>query len=107
MRRRHAFRTPERGVVLPPLARRCFTTHADATYLPSPAALVNMATFRQAFQQHCEYVRTPRGVVLQPMASLGVDKWLVIFCDEINLPEQVHYIISTHACRISMRKCLL
>lgn len=46
-------------------------------------------TQRQAFQQHCEYVRTPRGIVLQPMASLGVGKWLVIFCDEINLPAQV------------------
>lgn len=44
---------------------------------------------RQAFQQHCEYVRTPRGMVLQPMASLGLDKWLVVFCDEINLPAQV------------------
>ncbi|CAM9106263.1 unnamed protein product [Ectocarpus fasciculatus] len=45
----------------------------------------------QAFQQHCEYVRTPRGVVLQPMASLGLGKWLVVFCDEINLPSQDKY----------------
>lgn len=43
----------------------------------------------QAFQQHCEYVRTPRGVMLQPMAALGVGKWLVVFCDEINLPAKV------------------
>ncbi|CAM9166136.1 unnamed protein product, partial [Hapterophycus canaliculatus] len=45
----------------------------------------------QTFQQHCEYVRTPRGVVLQPLASLGLDKWLVVFCDEINLPSQDKY----------------
>lgn len=50
----------------------------------------------QAFQQHCEYVRTPRGVVLQPMASLGLGKWLVIFCDEINLPSQVRFC--RHSC---------
>ncbi|CAM9128550.1 unnamed protein product [Discosporangium mesarthrocarpum] len=42
----------------------------------------------KAFKQHCEYVRTPRGLVLQPQASLGVGKWLVIFCDEVNLPEE-------------------
>lgn len=56
---------------------------------PSPPRLDIKTTFVQTFQQHCEYVRTPRGVVLQPLASLGLDKWLVVFCDEINLPSQV------------------
>jgi dynein heavy chain 1, cytosolic len=45
----------------------------------------------KTFAQYCEYVRTPRGTVLQPAQSLGVDKWLVVFCDEINLPENDRY----------------
>lgn len=45
----------------------------------------------KTFAQYCDYVRTPRGMVLQPAQSLGVDKWLVIFCDEINLPENDRY----------------
>lgn len=28
---------------------------------------------------------------MRPLASLGVDKWLVVFCDEINLPEEDQY----------------
>ncbi len=46
----------------------------------------------KTFAQYGEYVRTPRGLVLQPAASLGgEEKWLVIFCDEINLPETDKY----------------
>jgi len=45
----------------------------------------------KTFAQYCDYVRTPRGTVLQPAQSLGVDKWLVVFCDEINLPENDRY----------------
>lgn len=45
----------------------------------------------KTFAQYCDYIRTPRGTVLQPAQSLGVDKWLVIFCDEINLPENDRY----------------
>jgi len=45
----------------------------------------------KTFSQYCEYARTARGTVLQPAQSLGVDKWVVIFCDEINLPEQDVY----------------
>ena len=33
---------------------------------------------------YCEYVKTPKGVVLRPK---NINKWLIIFCDEINLPE--------------------
>eukprot|EP00040_Diaphanoeca_grandis_P036231 m.230237 g.230237 ORF g.230237 m.230237 type:complete len:4579 (-) comp33576_c0_seq1:2736-16472(-) len=40
------------------------------------------------FMQHCEYRRTPNGVVLAPMQ---VNKWLVIFCDEQNLPAPDKY----------------
>ncbi|KAI6221986.1 Dynein heavy chain, cytoplasmic [Aphelenchoides besseyi] len=37
----------------------------------------------KTFDHYCEYRRTPNGVVLAPV-QLG--RWLVIFCDEINLP---------------------
>ena len=37
---------------------------------------------------YCEYKRTPNGVVMAP-AQLG--KWLVLFCDEINLPDLDKY----------------
>ncbi|KKY18692.1 putative dynein heavy chain [Phaeomoniella chlamydospora] len=37
----------------------------------------------KTFEQYCEYKKTLNGVVLSP-TQLG--KWLVIFCDEINLP---------------------
>ena len=37
----------------------------------------------KTFEQYCEYRKTPNGVVLAP-AQIG--RWLVVFCDEINLP---------------------
>jgi dynein heavy chain 1 len=40
----------------------------------------------KTFAQYCETVRTPQGLVLQPSAAFGQHKWLVVFCDEINLP---------------------
>ena len=42
----------------------------------------------KTFDHYCEYKRTPNGVVLAPI-QLG--KWLVIFCDEINLPDEDKY----------------
>ncbi|CAM9277136.1 unnamed protein product, partial [Phaeothamnion confervicola] len=44
------------------------------------------ALLHKTFKQYCEYVRTSSGLFLQPAHSLGTDKWLVVFCDEINLP---------------------
>ena len=38
----------------------------------------------KTFDHYCEYRKTPSGVVLAP-TQLG--KWLVMFCDEINLPD--------------------
>jgi dynein heavy chain 1 len=35
------------------------------------------------FEHYCEYRRTPQGVVLAPCQ---LSRWLVVFCDEINLP---------------------
>lgn len=37
----------------------------------------------KTFDQYCEYRKTPNGPVLAPI-QLG--KWMVLFCDEINLP---------------------
>ena len=42
----------------------------------------------KTFDHYCEYKRTPNGVVMAP-AQLG--KWLVLFCDEINLPDLDKY----------------
>ncbi|XP_019859197.1 PREDICTED: cytoplasmic dynein 1 heavy chain 1-like [Amphimedon queenslandica] len=40
------------------------------------------------FDHYCEYKRAPNGVVMAP-SQLG--KWLVLFCDEINLPDLEKY----------------
>ncbi|KAJ1671118.1 dynein heavy chain, partial [Spiromyces aspiralis] len=42
----------------------------------------------KTFEQHCEYRKTPNGVTLSPV-MLG--RWLVVFCDEINLPSTDKY----------------
>ncbi|KAJ3135949.1 hypothetical protein HK100_002228 [Physocladia obscura] len=42
----------------------------------------------KTFEQHCEYRKTPNGVVLAPQV---VSRWLVLFCDEINLPAADKY----------------
>ncbi|KRZ77608.1 Dynein heavy chain, cytoplasmic [Trichinella papuae] len=42
----------------------------------------------KTFDHYCEYKRTPNGIVLSPV-QLG--KWIVLFCDEINLPNYDKY----------------
>ena len=42
----------------------------------------------KTFDHYCGYKRAPNGVVMAP-AQLG--KWLVLFCDEINLPDLDKY----------------
>ncbi|EFR03217.1 protein kinase subdomain-containing protein [Nannizzia gypsea CBS 118893] len=42
----------------------------------------------KTFEQYCEYKKTLNGVVMSP-SQIG--RWLVIFCDEINLPARDHY----------------
>jgi dynein heavy chain 1 len=42
----------------------------------------------KTFEQYCEYRKTPNGVVLAPMQ---IGRWLVVFCDEINLPATDKY----------------
>lgn len=42
----------------------------------------------KTFEQYCEYRKTPNGVVLAPVQT---GRWLVVFCDEINLPSLDQY----------------
>ncbi|KAM0751755.1 hypothetical protein T439DRAFT_218203 [Meredithblackwellia eburnea MCA 4105] len=42
----------------------------------------------KTFEQHCEYRKTPNGVILAPVQ---IGRWLVVFCDEINLPATDKY----------------
>ena len=45
----------------------------------------------KTFSQYCVYSRKGRDIVLEPNDNLGSQNWLVIFCDEINLPENDAY----------------
>ena len=45
----------------------------------------------KTFGQYCSYVRRGRDIYLEPSESLGAQSWLVVFCDEINLPEEDLY----------------
>lgn len=42
----------------------------------------------KTFEQYCEYRKTPNGIILAPV-QMG--RWLVVFCDEINLPATDKY----------------
>ena len=42
----------------------------------------------KTFEHHCEFKRTQKGTILHPKE---IGKWLVVFCDEINLPENDKY----------------
>ena len=42
----------------------------------------------KTFDHYCEFRRTPNGIVLSPVL---LNKWLVLFCDEINLPDMDKY----------------
>lgn len=42
----------------------------------------------KSLEQHCEYKKTMNGMTLCP-SQIG--RWLVVFCDEINLPERDRY----------------
>ncbi|KJK92867.1 Dynein, heavy chain [Metarhizium anisopliae BRIP 53284] len=42
----------------------------------------------KTFEQYCEYKKTLNGVMLSPTQ---IGRWLVVFCDEINLPAPDNY----------------
>lgn len=45
----------------------------------------------KTFAQYCSYVRRGKNIYLEPSENLGARSWLVVFCDEINLPEEDKY----------------
>jgi dynein heavy chain 1 len=45
----------------------------------------------KTFAQYCSYKRRGKDVYLEPLDNLGSDSWLVVLCDEINLPEEDTY----------------
>ena len=45
----------------------------------------------KTFAQYCNYVRRGKDLYLEPADNLGTGSWLVVFCDEINLPEKDTY----------------
>ena len=46
----------------------------------------------KTFSQYCEVVDSPDGLVMQPSRQTYRDtQWLVVFCDEINLPQLDRY----------------
>lgn len=45
----------------------------------------------KTFAQYCSYVRRGKDTFLEPVESYGAQSWLVVFCDEINLPEEDSY----------------
>ena len=52
------------------------------------SSATNPELMLKTFDHYCEYRRTPNGIVLSP---IQMGKWLVIFCDEINLPDEDKY----------------
>jgi hypothetical protein len=58
-----------------------FSTYFDAIFC-RPELLL------KTLDHYCEYRKTPNGIVLTP-TQLG--KWLIMFCDEINLPDMDKY----------------
>ena len=55
----------------------------------------------KTFDHYCEYKREPGGHVLAPTQ---LSKWLVIFCDEINLPDEDSY--GTQRVISFLRQCI-
>ena len=55
----------------------------------------------RTFDHYCEYKRTHEGVVLAPSQP---GKWLVMFCDEINLPDEDKY--ATQRVIMFLRQCI-
>ena len=46
------------------------------------------AMIQKQFDHYCEYTKTHLGIILRPKM---LNKWLVVFCDEINLPDEDKY----------------
>ncbi|KAF9225583.1 hypothetical protein BS17DRAFT_869514 [Gyrodon lividus] len=64
----------------PPSSGKTMTLFSVLRKLPDMEVLI-----LKMLEQYCKYRKTPNGVILAP-AQIG--RWLVLFCDEINLPVQ-------------------
>ena len=99
----HAWLAEHKPLILcgPPGSGKTMTLTATLQSLPE-CVLVSLnfssATtpdlILKTFTQYCECVKTPQGLVLRPQQ---VGKWLVVFCDEINLPAEDKYVYSYHS----------
>jgi dynein heavy chain 1, cytosolic len=86
-----------RAVVLvgPPGSGKTMTVAAALRGLPE-CEFVNLSfssstgpdVILDALNNYCEFRKAPDGVVLRPKAA---GKWLLVFCDEVNLPEADKY----------------
>ncbi|KAL2829944.1 dynein heavy chain, N-terminal region 1-domain-containing protein, partial [Aspergillus cavernicola] len=79
----------------PPGSGKTMTLFAALRKLPSLEAVgLNFSSATtpdlliKTFEQHCEYKKTLNGVIMSPNQ---IGRWLVVFCDEINLPAPDHY----------------
>ena len=45
----------------------------------------------KTLSQYCSVIRRGKDIVMEPMESFGTNTWLIVFCDEINLPEEDSY----------------
>jgi len=56
----------------------------------------------KTFDHYCEYRKTPNGLVLSPMQ---LNKWLVLFCDEINLPDMDRFGTLCNVSQLNKTHC--
>jgi len=74
---------PGSGKTMTLMATLKMLTDTDMVFINFSSSTVPDLILK-TFDQYCEYKKTPNGIVLRPNQ---MNRWLVVFCDEINLPE--------------------
>ena len=64
-----------------------FSAHLEVVVLNFYSATTPELLFK-TFDPYCKYRKTPNSVILSP---IPLNKWLMLFCDEINLPDLDEY----------------